>query len=123
MAVNEFWVLLLVVKKAWNNTRKKYKAGKRQSSAETNRGKKKKELLGEFLDGKGAFYNGNESVGSDSDDDNYNENNDHQQLPGGFVNSCYKIVSPVLLLEPNSNSAVCKHCSGTLLLVKNVWVF
>ena len=39
---------------------------------------------------------------------------------GGFVNSCYKIVSPVLLLEPNSNLAVCKHCSGTLLLVKNV---
>ena len=83
MAVNEFWVLLLVVKKAWNNTRKKYKAVKRQSSAETNRGSKQKELLGEFLDGKGAFYNGNESVGSDSDDDNYNENNDHQQLPGG----------------------------------------
>ena len=80
-------------------------------------------MLGEFLDGKGAFYNGNESVGSDSDDDNYNENNDHQQLPGGFVNSCCKIVSPVLLLEPNSNFAVCKHCSRTLLLVKNVWVF
>ena len=33
-----------------------------------------------FLDGKGAFFNGNESDGSDNDDENYNENNEQQQL-------------------------------------------
>ena len=31
---------------------------------------------GEFSDGKGAFYNGNESDNSDNDDENYNENNE-----------------------------------------------
>ena len=33
-----------------------------------------------FLDGKGAFFNGNESDGSDNDDENHNENNEQQQL-------------------------------------------
>ena len=32
--------------------------------------------LVEFSDGKGAFYNGNESNNSDSDDENYSENNE-----------------------------------------------
>ena len=31
--------------------------------------------LVEFLEGKGAFYNGNESNNSGNDDENYNENN------------------------------------------------
>ena len=43
----------------------------------------------EFLDRKGAFYNANEG-----DDD---KNNEQQQLLEGFANSCYKIVSPILL--------------------------
>ena len=43
----------------------------------------KEERLEEFLDRKGAFYNGNES---DNDDESYNENNEQQQLPKGFVN-------------------------------------
>ena len=33
----------------------------------------KEERLGESLDSKGAFYNGNES---DNDDESYNENNE-----------------------------------------------
>ena len=33
-----------------------------------------------FLDGKSAFFNGNESDDSDNDDENYNENNEQQQL-------------------------------------------
>ena len=71
----------------------------------------------EFLDGKGAFCNGNES---DNDDDNNNENNEQQQLSEGFANSCYKIVLPILLRKLINNSEVCKHCSGTLLLVTDV---
>ena len=51
----------------------------------------KEDWLEEFLNRKGAYCNGNES-----DDVSYNENND-QQLPEGFANSCYKIVSPFLL--------------------------
>ena len=58
---------------------------RRQNLTETNRGSYyKEEWLEEFLDSKGAFYNGNES---DND-----KNNEQQQLPEGFVNSCYKIV-------------------------------
>ena len=48
------------------------------------------------------------------------ENNEQQQLSEGFANSCYKIVSPILLQELINDFAVCKHCSGTLLLVENV---
>ena len=33
-----------------------------------------------FLDGKSAFFNGNESDHSDNDGENYNENNEQQQL-------------------------------------------
>ena len=42
------------------------------------------------------------------------ENNEQQQLSEGFANSCYKIVSPMLLQELIKDFAVCKHCSGTL---------
>ena len=49
--------------KAWNKTREKYMPVKRrQNLAETDRGSYyKEEWLEEFLDSKGAFYNGNES--------------------------------------------------------------
>ena len=33
-----------------------------------------------FLDGKGVFFNGNESDNSDNDDGNSHENNEQQQL-------------------------------------------
>ena len=59
-----------------------------------------------MLDGKGAFYNGSESADSDNDDETHNENNDQHQLPEGFANSWYKIVSLILLLELISNFAV-----------------
>ena len=36
--------------------------------------------LEEFLDDKGAFYNGSESEDSDNDDESYNENKEQQQL-------------------------------------------
>ena len=50
-------------RKAWNKTREKYMPVKRrQNLAETDRGLYyKEECLKEFLDGKGAFCNGNES--------------------------------------------------------------
>ena len=82
--------------KASNKTREKYMPVKgRQNLAETDREScYKEEQLGELLDSKGAFYNGNES---DNHDESCNENNKQQQLPEGFVNSCYKIVSLILL--------------------------
>ena len=49
-----------------------------------------------------------------------NENNEQQQLPEGFANSCYKIVSPILVQNLINYFAACKHYSGTLLLVKDV---
>ena len=52
---------------------------RKQNLAETDKGSYyKEEWLEEFLDSKGAFYNG--------------ENNEQQQLPEGFANSCYRIV-------------------------------
>ena len=48
------------------------------------------------------------------------ENNEQQQLSEGFANIYYKIVSPILLQELINDFAVCKHCSGTLLLVEDV---
>ena len=45
------------------------------------------------------------------------ENNEQQQLSEGFANSWYK---PFLLQELINDFAVCKHFSGTLLLVENV---
>ena len=59
-----------------------------------------------------------ESDDSDNDDENYNKNNEQQQLSLGFANNCYKIVPPVLLQELINDFDVCKHCSGTLLLVQ-----
>ena len=49
---------------------------RRQNLAETDMGSyyNQEERLEEFLDNKGAFYNGTESVDSDNDDENYNEN-------------------------------------------------
>ena len=70
-----------------------YARKKKKNLAETGRGYYKEELLEEFLDSKGAFYNGNES---DNDDAKYYENNEQQQLPEGFASSCNKIVSPIL---------------------------
>ena len=48
------------------------------------------------------------------------EYNEQQQLSEGFANSCYKIVSPILLQELINDFVVCKHCGGTLLLSENV---
>ena len=48
-----------------------------------------------------------------------NENNEQQQLTGGFANN-YKIVSLILLQKLINDFAVCKHYSGTLLLFKDV---
>ena len=83
-------------RKAWNGTRENYMPVKRgQNLAGTDRGSHyKEERLEEYLDSENAFCNGNES---DNDHESYNENNEQQQLPEGFVNSCYKIVSPILL--------------------------
>ena len=82
--------------KAWNKAREKYMPLKRrQNLAETDRWSYyKEERLEEFLDNKVAFYSGNES---DNDDESYNEDNKQQQLPEGFANSFYKIVSLVLI--------------------------
>ena len=108
--------------KAWNKTREKYMPeNRRQNLPETGRGSNyKEEWLKEFLDSKGAFYNGNES---DNDDETYNENNEQQQLLEVFANKCYKIVSPILLQKLIHNFGVCKHqkhCSETLLLLDDV---
>ena len=48
------------------------------------------------------------------------ENNEQQQLSEGFANSCYKIVSIILLHELINDFAVCKHRNGTVLLVEDV---
>ena len=50
----------------------------------------------------------------------YNENNEQQQLPEGFANSCYKIVSQTILQKLINNFAICKHYSGTMLLIEDV---
>ena len=118
MVENKFWVLLLGVKKrkAWNKSREKYiPVKRRQNLAEKDKGSYyKEEWLEEFLDSKGAFYSGNES---DNNDESCNKNNE-QQL--GLANICYKIVSPILLQKIINDFAVCKHYSGTLLLVEDV---
>ena len=65
-------------------------------------------MVRRILDSKGAFYKGTES---DNNDESYNENNEQQQLREAFANSCYKIVSPVLLQKLINDFAVCKHYS------------
>ena len=64
----------------------------RQDLAETDRGwyYNQVEWLEQFLDNKGGFYNDSESDDNDNDDEIYNENNEQQQLTGGFANNCYK---------------------------------
>ena len=47
------------------------------------------------------------------------ENNEQQQLSEGFANSCYKIVSPILLQELINDFVVCKH-RNALVLVEDV---
>ena len=74
-------------------------------------------MIQRFFEGKGAFYNGNESNDS-GNNENY-KNNEQQQL-SGFPNSCYKIVSPVLLQKLINNFAIWDHYSETLLLVEDV---
>ena len=77
--------------KASNKTREKYMPVKRRHSfAESCYKEERLEELGS----KGEFYNVSES---DNHYEGCNENNKQQQLPDGFVNSCYKIVSPILL--------------------------
>ena len=108
-------------RKAWNKSGEKYMSEEsRQNLAEKDRGTyfNQEEWLEEFQDNKGGFYNGSESDHSDKDDEIYDEKNEQQQLSEGFANSCYKIVSPILLQELINDFAVCKHCSGTLLLVE-----
>ena len=87
--------------KASNKTREKYMPVKRrQNFAETDRESCYKEERLEELGSKGEFYNGSEN---DNHDESFNENNKQQQLPEGFVNSCYKIVSPILLQKLRIN--------------------
>ena len=50
----------------------------------------------------------------------YDENNEEQQLPKGFSNSCCKTGSPILLQNLINNFDDCKHYSGTFLLVEDV---
>ena len=96
--------------KAWTKTREKYiPVKRRQNLAETDRGSYYKvERLEEFLDSKGAFCIVNKS---DNDDESYNGNKWQQQLPEGFANSCYKIVTPILLQKLINDFALCKHRS------------
>ena len=103
--------------KSLEDQRKIHAGKKRQNLAETDRNHITKEEWSEtFLDSKGVFCNGNESDNHES----YNENNEQQQLPKGFANSCYKIVSLILLQKLINNFVVCKHSSRTLLLAEVV---
>ena len=49
-----------------------------------------------------------------------NENNEQQQLSEVFANICYRIVLPILLQKLINDFAVCKHYSGTPLVVEDV---
>ena len=61
-------------RKAWNSTREKYRK-KEKIIAKTDRSYYNQEKwVEEFLDDKGAFYNGSESDDSDNDDETYNKN-------------------------------------------------
>ena len=58
-----------------------------------------------------------------NDDESYNKNNEQQELPEGFANSCYKTISPMPLQKLINDFVVCKHqkqCSGTLLIAEDV---
>ena len=83
---------------------------RRPNIAKTDRGSYYiQEWLEEFLDSKGAFS----MVMKSDNNESYNENNEQQQLPEGFANSCYKSFT-------NSSTFICKHYSGTLLLAEDV---
>ena len=104
--------------KAWKTREKYMPVKRRQNLTETGRESYCKEKwLEKLLHGKGAFYNGNQS---DNDDESYNKNNKQQQLSKDFPNSCYKIVSLILLQKLINDFVICKHCSRTLLLVEDV---
>ena len=64
--------------------------------------------------------NGSESDDSDSDDENHYRNNEQQQLFEAFANSYYKINLPILLQTLINDFALCRHCSRTLLLDKDI---
>ena len=109
-------------RKAWNKTREKYMSeDSRQNLMETDWGSyyNQEEWLEKFLNNKDGFFNGSERDDSDNDDEIYNENNEQQQLSEGFANNCYKTASPILLQDLTNDFAVCKRCSGTLLLVED----
>ena len=70
-------------------------------------------MVDTFLDSESSFYNVDET---DNDDESCNENNGQQQLPEGFANSCYKIVTSILLQKlisdfasANTKSNVAEH--------------
>ena len=48
------------------------------------------------------------------------KNNEKLQVSEGFANSCYKIVSLILLQELINDFAICKHCSETPLRLEDV---
>ena len=107
-------------RKAGNKTGVRYMPEeRRQNLAETDSGPYYNQQKW-LEDNEGRFYNGSESGDSDNDDENYNKNDEQQQLSESFVNNCYKIVSPFLLQELINGFAVCKHCSGTILLVEDL---
>ena len=62
--------------------------------------------------------NGNESDDSDNDNENYNRNDEKQEFSFGFAHDCYKIVPPILLKDVMNDFLVCRHCSGTFILVQ-----
>ena len=62
--------------KPWNNTRENYMPEGRRQNLTKRQGiiLQSRGMVDEFLDNKGAFYNGSENDDGDNDDENYNEN-------------------------------------------------
>ena len=105
-------------RKTWNKTAEKYMPEETsQSLAETDRGwyYNQEGWLEEFLDNKGEFYNGCERDDNDNDNEIYNENYEQKQLSEGFANS----ITNSSTTTNYDDFAICKHCSGTLLLVED----
>ena len=75
---------------------------RRQNLSETDRGSyyNQEEWVEEFLDDKGAFYNGSESDDGDNDDENYNENMEV------VIRRCSSIVVPINLQISQENTCV-----------------
>ena len=59
--------------------------------------------------------------GSDNDDESYNENNGQQQLPEGFANSFFKIVTPILLQITFLPSASTKSTVAEYFYLLKMW--